>query len=92
MTNEERHQQALDRYNANIKHCLNCNKPLTYEQRDQTFCSLSCSGAYNGRKSCNLRLGLETHHFSEEERKERARQRALKHYQEHKCGISSCVY
>lgn len=92
MTNEERHQLALNRYNANIKHCLNCNKPLPYEQRDQTFCSLSCAGEYNGKKLCNIRHGFEIHHFSEEERKERARLRAIKYYQEHKCGIAECIY
>ena len=86
MTNEERHQEAVNRYNQNPKFCLNCGKQLLYDQRRQTFCDLSCAATYR-----NLTTDRKNYsHISVEERKARKREYSREHYNKFKRGSGIC--
>lgn len=43
-------EEALKKYHNAEKKCLNCEKELSYEKRDNKFCCRSCAAIYNGKK------------------------------------------
>jgi len=45
-------ENNIDEYNKHPKLCLNCNSPISYDKKGNTFCGSVCSGSYNtkGRK------------------------------------------
>lgn len=65
-------QKRVSRYNKNPKLCKNCQQPLPYEHKRDTFCSSSCSASYNNTN----RESIWT-----EERKERLSKKILQ-----RCG------
>ena len=87
MTNEERHQEAVNRYNQNPKTCAYCGKLLPYEKRTQRYCSISCGATHR-----NLTIVKDNYtHRSPEERKAIKREYAKQYYQMHKHGQEKCV-
>lgn len=48
--NKQRKLLRIEEYNKQPNICTNCGKPLSYEQRNNKFCSNSCSASYNNRK------------------------------------------
>ena len=45
----ERHYLKQKLYKENPKLCKNCSREMEYEQRNNIFCSRSCSTSYNNR-------------------------------------------
>lgn len=43
-------EYRIEEYLQNPNHCLQCGKDLTYEQRHNKFCSISCASTYNNLK------------------------------------------
>lgn len=43
-------EEALRKYHELKKKCLNCEKTLPYEKRDNKFCNHSCAAIYNGKR------------------------------------------
>ena len=46
---EELKIKRIYEYNSNPSVCLCCNKALSYEKRNNKFCSSSCSASYNNK-------------------------------------------
>lgn len=42
-------KKFIEEYNKNPKRCLECNKIIPYERKENKFCSLSCGAIYNNR-------------------------------------------
>lgn len=88
MTNEERHQEAVNRYNQNPKTCAYCGKLLPYEKRSQKYCNLSCGATHR-----NLSIVKDNYtHRSPEEHKQYKREKAREHYLKHGKGTGVCCY
>lgn len=47
--NQQKHDDCVRRYNANPKRCRSCGTVLDYDHRTNTFCSRSCSAAFNNK-------------------------------------------
>lgn len=50
--NQKKHQLIIDNYSINPKKCLKCESIISYEKRNNKFCSSACSASYytKGRK------------------------------------------
>jgi len=48
-TIQEQVQKRTEKYNQNPKLCKNCQKPLPYNKKKNTFCSKSCAAIYNNQ-------------------------------------------
>ncbi len=46
---QRKRDAAIARYEANKKHCLQCDEPLKYEQRANKFCNHSCAAKHNNK-------------------------------------------
>lgn len=47
----EKNQKIKNEYELNPKKCLFCEKEISYEKRENSFCNHSCSASYNNPKS-----------------------------------------
>lgn len=45
-----KHDSFVEEYLKNQKLCKNCNKPISFEKRNNTFCSQSCNASFNNKK------------------------------------------
>lgn len=43
------HNKHQEKYNNNHKHCLNCDTPISYDNRYNKFCCRSCSASYTNK-------------------------------------------
>ena len=43
-------KKAIDKYNINPKICKECTKIISYEKKQNNFCSTSCAGKYNNAR------------------------------------------
>ena len=50
LVREERANKARQKYEENKKLCLSCSCEISYEKRQNKFCSQSCSATYNNLK------------------------------------------
>lgn len=57
ITCAEQARNRIDQYNLEPKLCSECNKPLSYKQRNYTFCSHACGAAKSNR--CRQESGYE---------------------------------
>lgn len=44
------HDLIVEKYLKNQKYCKNCNKPISFEKRNNIFCSQSCNASFNNKK------------------------------------------
>lgn len=47
---KEQKNKRICEYNLKPKLCLNCNNPINYEKKNNTFCCQSCSTSYTNKK------------------------------------------